>query len=275
MDARGNEEFARAFRRRLVEHRRLDVDEALGIEIAARGDGRAVAKLKVLLHLRAAQVDHAVLQADRFRQILVVELERRRLRDIEDLDLVREDFDLAAREVRIHGAFGAWPHETRHADDEFVAQLFRDGEGRRAIGIADDLHQTFAIAQIDENDAAVIAAPMHPAADGDRLGQELAVDAPAVVGAFQVFLRRIIQGPKQRIRGQEGAVARRHACGRRGAVTRSISGSGGCRDGDLWGSADVTQLRRDDTHRDDVLQCLVHGHVELVDARFRQHQKEP
>ena len=113
---------------------------------------------------------------------------------------MREDLDLAAREVRIHGAFGARPHETRHADDEFVAQLFRHGEGRGAIGIADDLHQTFAIAQIDENDAAVIAAPMHPAADGDRLGQELAVDAPAVVGAFQVSLRRIIQGSKQRIR---------------------------------------------------------------------------
>jgi len=81
---------------------------------------------------------------------------------------VREDFDLAAREVRIHRAFGARPHEAGHADDEFVAQLFRDGEGRGAIGIADDLHQALAIAQIDENNAAVIAQSVHPASKRDR-----------------------------------------------------------------------------------------------------------
>ena len=130
-----------------------------------------------------------------------------------------EDLDLAAREVRIHRAFGARPHETRHADDEFVAQLFRNGEDLGAIGIADDLHQTLAIAQVDENDAAVIAAPMHPAADGHRLGQALAIHATAVVGAFQVFLRRIIQGSKQRIRGGKEARSRgRDTSGRRGSA---------------------------------------------------------
>ena len=38
-----------------------------------------------------------------------------------------------------------------------------------AVGVAHHLHQTFAVAQVDEDDAAVVAAAMHPAADGDDL----------------------------------------------------------------------------------------------------------
>ncbi len=73
-------------------------------------------------------------------------------------------------------------------DDEFVAQRFGHGEGRGAVGIADDLHQAFAVAQVDEDDAAVIAAAMDPAAHLDGLAQSLAVDAAAVVGAFHNVL---------------------------------------------------------------------------------------
>ena len=36
-----------------------------------------------------------------------------------------------------------------------------------AVGIADDLHEAFAVAQVDEDHAAVIAAPMHPARQRD------------------------------------------------------------------------------------------------------------
>ena len=92
-----------------------------------------------------------------------------------------------------------WVHRRRDHGGVIFIDL-RDREGLVQIVCDPDAQASFAIAQIDENDAAVIATPVHPAADGDRLGQELAVDAPAVVGAFQVFLRRIIQGPKQRIR---------------------------------------------------------------------------
>ena len=38
-----------------------------------------------------------------------------------------------------------------------------------AVGIADDLHQPFAVAQVDEDHPAVVAAAMHPAEQGDHL----------------------------------------------------------------------------------------------------------
>ena len=131
MDPRRHEELARAFGRRLVEDRRLDVDEAVRVEVLARGHRGAMAQQQVLLHRRPAQVDDPVLQAHRLRQVLVVELERRRLRGVQDLDVVREHLDLAGNEIRIGAAFGAQAHEPRHADHELVAQRFGGGEAWR------------------------------------------------------------------------------------------------------------------------------------------------
>ena len=76
---------------------------------------------------------------------------------------MREHLDLARHEVRIDRAFGARPHEPVDGDAELVAQRLGGGEGGGAIGIADDLHEAFAVAQVDEDDAAVVAAAMDPA----------------------------------------------------------------------------------------------------------------
>ncbi len=46
---------------------------------------------------------------------------------------------------------------------ELVAHAFGDLEGVGAVGVADDLHQAFAVAQVDEDDAAVVAAAVGPA----------------------------------------------------------------------------------------------------------------
>jgi hypothetical protein len=73
----GTRNFARALGRRLVEYRRLDVDEAVAVEEAARCLGRGVPQAQVLLHQFAPEVEDAVLEAHRFPKIvLVVELER-------------------------------------------------------------------------------------------------------------------------------------------------------------------------------------------------------
>ena len=112
-----------------------------------------------------------MLQAHRLRQVLVVELERRRLRRVQDLEVVGEHLDLAGHEVRIGAALGAQAHEPRHADHELVAQRFGGGERRGAVGIEDDLHEAFAVAQVDEDDAAVVAAAMDPAHQRDRLAE--------------------------------------------------------------------------------------------------------
>src|SRR5207245_2911179 len=51
------------------------------------------------------------------------------------------------------------------------------------LGIADDLHQAFAVAQVDEDDAAVVAATVHPAAQADGLAEQCLIGEAAVVGS--------------------------------------------------------------------------------------------
>jgi hypothetical protein len=94
--ARRHEVIARAFRRALGEHRRFDVDEAQRVQILAHFHRDAVAQTQVVLHLRTAQVEHAMREARGFRQVVVVELERRRDRRVQHIQLVAQHFDLAA-----------------------------------------------------------------------------------------------------------------------------------------------------------------------------------
>ena len=104
-----------------------------------------------------------------------------------------QHFDLAGDEIRIDRSLGPRPHEPGHCDAVFVAQLFCDGEGRGAVRVADDLHQPFAVAQVDEDDAAMIATAMDPTCQRNGLGEKAAVDAAAVVGAFHVRLRNPVR----------------------------------------------------------------------------------
>jgi hypothetical protein len=66
---------------------------------------------------------------------------------------------------------------------KLVANFFCDSKSIRIVGIAYHLHQTFTIAQINENNTAMIAAAMHPAGDGDFLAGKLLADLAAIVAA--------------------------------------------------------------------------------------------
>ena len=74
---------------------------------------------------------------------------------------------------------------------ELVAHGFGDLEHVGAIRVADDLRQAFAVAQVDEDHAAVVAATMCPAAQGDGLPVEGGVELAAVMGTHEAF--RLIQ----------------------------------------------------------------------------------
>ena len=65
----------------------------------------------------------------------------------------------------------------------FIADLFRGRKNVAPIGIADDLDQAFAIAQVDEDHAAVVAPAVHPAKQGDRLADIGCVQEAAVLGS--------------------------------------------------------------------------------------------
>ena len=135
-----------------------------GVEIPAHRHRDSIAQAQVLLHRQTAQIEEAILQPHLLGQRLVVHLEWRWKRRVQDFDLVGEDLDLARNEVRIDRALGARAHPARHLHYELAAQLFGGPEGVRPIRVAHHLHQPLAIAQVDEDHATVVAPAMHPAA---------------------------------------------------------------------------------------------------------------
>ena len=111
----GNHIIPRSFRSRLDQHRRLDFQKALLIQIIAHELDRLVAQDEVLLKPCAPKIQIPVFQPRRFIGLVsvVVDRHRDRLGGIEDGDRLRQNFNLAARQVRIHGPFGPRPDCSR------------------------------------------------------------------------------------------------------------------------------------------------------------------
>ena len=163
MHARRHEVIARALGRASRQHRRFDVDEARGVEILAHRHRHPIPQHHVFLHLRPAQIKHAMRKPRRLRQVVVIELKRNRYRSVQDRQLLAQHFDLARRERGVDGPFGALAHGASNLQAVFAAHFFCRREHIGPIGIADDLHQAFAISKVDKNDAAMVAPSMHPA----------------------------------------------------------------------------------------------------------------
>jgi hypothetical protein len=85
---------------------------------------------------------------------------------------------------------GRGAHLAGDLQAELVADRFGDLEHLGTVRVADDLGQAFAVAQVDEDDAAVVAATVSPAAQGDLLADEGGVELSAVMSthAFRVEL---------------------------------------------------------------------------------------
>ena len=186
MRAARHQVVARAFRRRLGQHRRLDVDEARIVEIAAHGARDAMAQQQALAHLLAAQIEVAEAQAHLLAHVLI-ELERQRLGAVQDL----ERTGTAARPARISRCGFTVPVGRRRTDagdlqHELVAHALGLREHLGGIRIEHDLQQPLAVAQVDEDDAAVVAAAMGPAGHRDDLADRGFADLAAIVSAHKL-----------------------------------------------------------------------------------------
>src|SRR5687767_4149453 len=130
-------------------------------------------------HLGPSQVQVTVAQADRLvNRPLVGDAERRRQRRVEHRQVLGLHLDLAGRQVWVLCALGPprdWPF---HFDDVLGAhvarRLVRVGSMLR---IEDHLYQSVAVAQVQEDDAAVVAPPVYP---------PLQETVPALVGQPQL-----------------------------------------------------------------------------------------
>ncbi len=117
----------------------------------------------VVVEVLATQVEEAVLKPYVLGIIVLAEHRHGELGGrSQDLHSGDEQLDLASRQVRVHRALGARPHLAVEANDPFGAQLLDLPEDRR-IGIGHALGDAVMVAQVDEQEAAMVADAMAPA----------------------------------------------------------------------------------------------------------------
>ena len=122
---------------------------------------------EIELQARAAQIEVSIAQADVLGDRRVVgNRERRRLRLVQQPDLLRQHLDFTGVELRVDGVGAAQLHGPQHGDDELGSQLLGDGHHGRVVR-HQHLRNAVAIADVEEQQAAEIANPMDPAEEDD------------------------------------------------------------------------------------------------------------
>ncbi|MNY02752.1 hypothetical protein D3C86_1353370 [compost metagenome] len=187
MHAARHQVVAGPFRGALGEDRGLDLDEAVVVHVAPDDLVHAVALDHGLLHEGLAQVEEAVLEADGLVDLGLAALdhEGQGPGGVPDDQAVGVDLDLTGGHAGVGHALGAGADLAGHADHVLVAQAVGELVGLGGdLGAEDDLDQTGAIAQVREDDPAVVAAGVDPAVEGHVRADGVGTQVPAVVGTF-------------------------------------------------------------------------------------------
>ena len=186
MQPRRHQEVARAFGRGRGQDRGLEFEEAALLHAAADRVDDGAAFHDIGVQAVAPQIEEAVLQPDFFRVFLIAEHRHRQLGGrSQHLDLGDVDLNCAGRHLGILGAAGTAAHLAVDLHHPFGAQLFHLLE-RRAVRIGDHLGEPVMVAQVDEEDAAVIAHPVHPAGEPHLFADVGLAERAAGVGAITV-----------------------------------------------------------------------------------------
>ena len=169
MHAARHQEVARPFGRGLGQDWRFDFVEALLVEVFAQRDRDAMAQRQVVLELRPAQIEIAVLQPRLFRHVLVFgNRERRRLRLVQDPHFPRAHFHFTARQRQVHRVRRAALHLAEDGDDKLRTQRLRLVQQRR-VAFDNHLRQAVAVADVEKHQRTHVADAVHPAEQDDVL----------------------------------------------------------------------------------------------------------
>src|SRR5713101_1455028 len=102
--------------------------------------------------------------------------------------MIRYDFDVAGREIWIFRAWHTRSHSTRNLDHIFAAQTVPLLRNFCVFFRAkDNLRQTFAIPQINEDDSAMVTRDMHPTGERDLPADIAFPKGIAIVRAIHVL----------------------------------------------------------------------------------------
>ena len=180
VDAARHEVVARALGRRGREDGRLVLVEALGPHLLAQEADHLGAQDDVVVQLFAAEVEEPVLEAHLLALLglVVRDVERRDAGGALHDELVRLNLDLAGGEVGVDRLGVAELHLARHGDDAFEVRLLDEAK-EAAARVHDDLGDAVVVAQVYEQDAAVVAEAEHPAGEPDRLAGVLLAELVA------------------------------------------------------------------------------------------------
>ena len=177
-----------AFGRTLQQDRGLDFKEGPVAEKAANEANDLMAQAQVTGQFWAAQVEIPIFQADGLVDIVslvAADNEWRRARFVQNREAVGDDFDFAGFQFRVFESLRPLLDCTAHLHDEFTSHLGGGlerlrpvlsvtGRGcpvrrveRRVIGNC-HLRDAETVAQVEKDQAAVIAAAVDPTGKGDR-----------------------------------------------------------------------------------------------------------
>ena len=147
-----------------------------------------MAQLDVELHGVAPQIDVAILQAHLFVGEHGVRGQKGQLlRDVQNAQLFDHEFDFAGGNVGIDGVGVAFFHRADGGDDELVAQLFRFlMHGGIEFVVEDDLRHAGAVAKIDEDDLAEVAAAVDPSHEDGFFACVGEAQSPAHMSSFKI-----------------------------------------------------------------------------------------
>src|SRR5208282_6714132 len=188
LHAAGDEVIARAFGRGAGHERGFDFEEALRCEVVADGQSDFVPELDVELHGVAAQVDVAIFQAHFFvGQHRIRWQKGQRLRHVQNAQFFNHQFDFAGWDVGIDGVGIATLDLSYGRDYKLIAQcfgLFMDG--RIQFVVKDNLGYAGAVAQVNEDDLAEVAAAVDPSHEHNFLACIGESKLPAHMSSFEV-----------------------------------------------------------------------------------------
>jgi hypothetical protein len=182
-----DEEITRTLRGRSSQHRRLDLQEAALDEGTSHRLREAMAQLEGSLEGSPAEVVDAMAQTHLLVDTrILLEREGRRSGDIEDPELRGDDLHRTGGKLRVDRLFGAVTDAAGHRDHELRAQLRGPGMGLRGgVGPEHHLEQAAAVAQVDEDDPAVVAPSVHPARDHDLAADTVLAHGTRRIGTAQ------------------------------------------------------------------------------------------
>ncbi len=140
-----------------------------------------MAQHQVLRHARPADVEIAVLEPQHLVDLVgcARDVEGRVLGRVEDRHLVGNHFDVAGGEIGVAQALGPRRHLALDLHDELAARLGRNVVRRDLVGIDGDLGHAKAVAQVDEDERAMVAAAVDPTGQGDRLADMCSIQFAA------------------------------------------------------------------------------------------------